>query len=147
MKKHGSQELVLPHSHSICHVQHTALLCFTICFNYYIHINIDMKTTAISVPVSVKVSVLQQGLKSEDLCLVCADLSNLIHLTQDISTPDICLQCGLNLMQLKPGSCSKAPCHSQSHNQARGPCVTTEERCQVCICTAPYPGVSTSEGS
>lgn len=63
MKKHGSQKLVLPHSHSICHVQHTALLCFIICFNYYIHINTDMKTTAISVPVSVKVSVLQQSLK------------------------------------------------------------------------------------
>lgn len=61
MKKHGSQELMLPHSHSICHVQHTVSLCFMNCFNYYVHI--DMKTTANSVSVSVKVSVLQQGLK------------------------------------------------------------------------------------
>lgn len=145
MKKHGSQELVLPRSHSICHVQHTALLCFIICFNYYIHISIDMKTTAISDPVPVKVSVLQQGLKVKISAWYCADLSNPIHLTQDISTPAIRLRCSLNLMQLKPGSCSKAPCYSQSHNQARRPCITTEERCQVCICTAPYTGVRTRE--
>lgn len=41
-KNHGSQELVLPHSHSICHVKHAALLCFMNCFNYYLCINIEL---------------------------------------------------------------------------------------------------------
>lgn len=49
------------------HVQHTALLCFISCFNYYISITTDMKTPAISAPLPIKASVTERGLKVEIL--------------------------------------------------------------------------------
>lgn len=72
---------MLPQSHSTCHVQHTVLLCFINCFNHYIWINTDIKTTAIGVPPPVKCYAARS--QSQDLCLVFEGLSNVMHLTQD----------------------------------------------------------------
>lgn len=141
--KNDSQELVLPHSHSICHVQHTSLLCFMTCFNYYIPINIDMKTTAKSIPVFVKVSVLQQGLKVR-ICAWYVPICQVPYIWYKTSAPWHLPAVQPEPHAIKPGSCSKAPCHSQSQNQARGPCITTEERHHLHLCST---GVNTMEGS
>lgn len=62
-KKRNSQDWMLPCSHSTCDIQRPASLYCINCLNYYNRINTDMKTTAISVPQSLKASVMQQDLQ------------------------------------------------------------------------------------
>lgn len=62
-KKRNSQDWMLPCSHSTCDIQRPASLYCINCLNYYNRINTDMKKTAISVPQSLKASVMQQDLQ------------------------------------------------------------------------------------
>lgn len=115
-KNHSSQEWMLSW---IFQVQHTALLCFISCFNYYISITTDMKNHCNQCPSAYKSLCYAERSQSWDLCLVFTDLPNSLHLTQDrVGCPRIHLQHSLDLIHLNPVSCSKVPRHRQPHTQA-----------------------------
>lgn len=123
----------------------TASLCFMNC--YYIHINIDMKTTAKRVPGSVKVSVLQQGLQVS-ISASCVPICLTPYISYKTPAPR-------HLPAVQPEtSCNKnlAPAprpHAtvKSHNQARGPCITTEQNTRSAFAQHLYTVISTREGS
>lgn len=145
----GSQDWMLPRNHSICHLQHTALLCFISCFNCHICINTGMKATAATAPLPVKASVTAARSPHWNLCLVFADLSNPMHLTQDRELALLKCVCSADWTSCNQILAPASRPHATVNHIPKlgGQCITVEERHQVCICTAPYTRVSTREGS